>query len=76
VYVSTPAPVTVPGPVVQGPTTFVPGPIVSVPNTSAGINTGDGSTADDPITISIDLGNILSTTPLPALPTLLTLPKV
>lgn len=63
VYISAPAPVTVPG-----PTTYVPGPIVSVPNTSAGINTGDGSTVDDPITISIDLGNILSSTPLPTLP--------
>lgn len=66
-------PVTVPAPVIQGAPVYVPGPVVSVPNTSAGINTGDGSTADDPITITVDLGDILSATPLPTLPTL---PKV
>jgi hypothetical protein len=66
-------PVYTPGPVVQGAPVYVPGPVVSVPNTSAGINTGDGSTANDPITITVDLGDILSATPLPTLPTL---PKV
>lgn len=63
------APVTIPGPVIQGAPTYIPGPIVSVPNTSAGVNNGDGSTADDTITVTIDLGNILDTVPsLPALP--------
>lgn len=66
-------PVTVPAPVIQGAPVYVPGPVVSVPNTSLGVNNGDGSTADDPITITVDLGDILSATPLPTLPTL---PKV
>jgi hypothetical protein len=65
--VTAPAPVYTPGPVVQGAPVYVPGPVVSVPNTSAGVNNGDGST-DDTITITIDLGNILTTTPLPTLP--------
>jgi hypothetical protein len=58
-------PVSAPGPVVQGAPVYIPGPVVSVPNTSLGVNNGDGS-AD--ITITIDLGNILSTVPVPTLP--------
>lgn len=34
----------VPGPVVQGSPQYVPGPTVVIPNTSSGVNTGDGST--------------------------------
>jgi hypothetical protein len=34
----------VPGPTLQGPSTYVPGPVVTVPDTSQGVNNGDGST--------------------------------
>jgi hypothetical protein len=34
----------VPGPVIEGPSTYVPGPTVVVPDTSQGVNNGDGST--------------------------------
>lgn len=39
-------PVTVPGPVIQGQPIYVPGPVVNVPNTSSGVDTGDGTNAD------------------------------